>query len=132
MMEPWNPTFAFALDNNEDAAVDAAGAPPPGPGRAASAAANAKPSCCSGGSSGGSAAAMAAAEKNGARDRDQELLAQALFHGHPELGVSGIKVDHRQHRVEVLAAPASSQARRGRGSHPRLHQSRLPQSGNHP
>lgn len=101
-MHPWAPTFAFDLQthSNTDTLLgvpmeSASSCPSVGHGSDLPIS-----SCCNGSGSGGGRA-----EKG-----EERLTAQALLLDHPELGVSGVKVDHHRHRVEVLAS-AESQVR---------------------
>ena len=98
-MPPWAPTFAFDLK------VDGSADHTPSlysPEHGATDASEQQSCCRSGGGNGGSMSA-------GGRSQSQQLLAEALLLEHPELGVSGVKVNHAHHRVEVLAAPDATQ-----------------------
>lgn len=95
-MPPWAPTFAFDLKVDDGSGR----VPSPQPSEPAAAAASAQKPCCRG--VGGSASAADSGSQ-------QQLLAEALLLAHPELCVSGVKVNHAHHRVEVLAAPAATQ-----------------------
>ena len=88
-MQPWAPTFAFTLQADD---VDTPESPS---SQGAGPAPHETSSCCHGPARGGSA--------GGAEAGGGQLMAQALLLNHPELGVSGVKVDHANHRVEVLA-----------------------------
>jgi hypothetical protein len=95
-MQPWVPTFAFDLqtdDGSTTTPLSAADSPCLKGGRES----DPHVSCCHASTSlGGGGGADGEGGQLGA--------AQALLLDHPELGVSGVRVDHHHRRVEVLAA----------------------------
>ena len=88
-MQPWAPTFAFDLqtDNSSEAST----LPTFSTSKELDPTAS---SCC-----------RASASLEGRKSDEGQLgTAQALLLDHPDLGVSGVRVDHRHHRVEVLSS----------------------------